>query len=88
MSSGDLSKLEKLNIASKVVAAGRPSKKPDGELNPPIALSSTYHAGGEIGYGRYGNETWSALEEAISLLEEAQHSILFSSGLAAIAASI
>ena len=86
MSSGDLSKLKKLNIGSKVVAAGRPSKKPDGELNPPIALNSTYHAGGEIGYGRYGNETWSALEEAISLLEEAQHSILFSSGLAAIAA--
>lgn len=83
MSDGDLSKL---NIASQVVAAGRPKKRPDGELNPPIALNSTYHAGGEIGYGRYGNETWSAIETAISLLENGKHSILFSSGLAAIAA--
>ena len=83
MSDGDLSKL---NIASQVVAAGRPKKRPDGELNPPIALNSTYHAGGEIGYGRYGNETWSAIETAISLLENGNHSILFSSGLAAIAA--
>lgn len=83
MSDGDLSKL---NIASQVVAAGRPKKRPDGELNPPISLNSTYHAGGEIGYGRYGNETWNAIEEAISLLENGKHSILFSSGLAAIAA--
>lgn len=83
MSDGDLSKL---NIASQVVAAGRPKKRPDGELNPPIALNSTYHAGGEIGYGRYGNETWSAIETAISLLENGKQSILFSSGLAAIAA--
>ena len=77
--------LEKLSTESKVVAAGRPAKQPDGALNPPIALNSTFHEGGPIGYGRYGNETWSALEEAISVLEGGK-TLLFSSGMAAISA--
>ena len=62
----------KLATETKVVAAGRPEKKPDGALNPPIALNSTFHEGGPIGYARYGNETWSALEDAISVLEGGQ----------------
>jgi cystathionine gamma-synthase len=61
--------LSKLTTETQVVAAGRPTKQPDGALNPPIALNSTFHEGGPIGYGRYGNETWSALEDAISILE-------------------
>ena len=77
--------LEKLATESKVVAAGRPTKQPDGALNPPIALNSTFHEGGPVGYGRYGNETWSALEEAISVLEGGK-TLLFSSGMAAISA--
>ena len=77
--------LNKLATESKVVAAGRPAKQPDGALNPPIALNSTFHEGGPIGYGRYGNETWSALEEAISVLEGGK-TLLFSSGMAAISA--
>jgi len=77
--------LEKLATESKVVAAGRPAKQPDGALNPPIALNSTFHEGGPVGYGRYGNETWSALEEAISVLEGG-NTLLFSSGMAAISA--
>jgi cystathionine gamma-synthase len=77
--------LEKLATESKVVAAGRPAKQPDGALNPPIALNSTFHQGGPVGYGRYGNETWSALEEAISVLEGGK-TLLFSSGMAAISA--
>lgn len=72
-----------LHTETKVVAAGRPDKKPDGELNPAISLNSTFHAGGPIGYGRYGNESWSALEEAISALEGGQ-TLIFSSGMAAI----
>lgn len=75
--------LAKLATESKVVAAGRPKKEPDGAINPPIALNSTFHEGGPVGYGRYGNETWSALEEAISTLEGGK-SLLFSSGMAAI----
>jgi cystathionine gamma-synthase len=77
--------LGKLATESKVVAAGRPAKQPDGALNPPIALNSTFHEGGPVGYGRYGNETWSALEEAISVLEGGK-TLLFSSGMAAISA--
>jgi cystathionine gamma-synthase len=77
----------KLATESQVVAAGRPEKKPDGALNPPIALNSTFHEGGPIGYGRYGNEAWSALEEAISILEGGQ-TLIFSSGMAAISAAL
>lgn len=77
--------LSKLATETKVVAAGRPIKQPDGAINPPIALNSTFHEGGPVGYGRYGNETWSALEDAISILEGGK-TLLFSSGMAAISA--
>ena len=76
---------EKLTTESKVVSVGRPVKKPDGGLNPPIALNSTFHTGGPIGYARSGNETWSALEDAISSLEGGK-TLIFSSGMAAIGA--
>jgi cystathionine gamma-synthase len=74
---------DSLHNETKVVAAGRPAKKPDGPLNPPIALNSTFHEGGPIGYGRYGNESWSALEGAISVLEGGQ-TLIYGSGMAAI----
>jgi len=77
----------KLATETKVVAAGRPEKKPDGALNPPIALNSTFHEGGPIGYARYGNETWGALEDAISILESGK-SLIFSSGMGAISCVI
>jgi cystathionine gamma-synthase len=48
-------------------------------------LSSTYHAGGPVGYGRYGNESWSALEAAIGELEGGK-TVSFSSGMAAVSA--
>lgn len=67
------------------ISAGRPPVTKDGSLNPDISLSSTYHAGGELGYGRSGNETWSALESAISELEGGQ-TLAFASGNAAISA--
>ena len=66
-----------------VVASGRPDPVPDASLNPPIQVSSTFHAGGPLGYGRYGNETWMALEETISKLEGGR-TLVFSSGMAAI----
>lgn len=67
------------------ITSGRPALSPDAPLNPPIELSATFHAGGSVGYGRCGNETWSALEEAIGALEIGQ-SLAFSSGMAAISA--
>lgn len=70
---------------TEIVSAGRPTVIPDGAINPPIVLSSTFHAPNQVGYGRYGNETWSALEEAISTLEGGQ-TLAFASGMAAISA--
>ena len=70
---------------TSAITAGRPEVAPDASLNPPIVFSSTYHAGGPVGYGRYGNESWSALEAAISELEGGQ-TLSFSSGMAAISA--
>jgi cystathionine gamma-synthase len=70
---------------TSAITAGRPEAAPDASMNPPIIVSSTYHAGGPIGYGRYGNESWSALEAAISELEGGQ-TLSFSSGMAAISA--
>lgn len=67
------------------ISVGRPALGPDAPLNPPIALNSTFHAGGEVGYGRYGNETWSALESAIGAFE-CGPTLIFSSGMAAISA--
>ena len=74
-----------LSPASQVVASGRPERTGDASLNPNIELSATFHAGGEIGYGRFGNSSWKALESAIEVIE-AGKTILFSSGLAAISA--
>ena len=70
---------------TSAITAGRPEVAPDASLNPPLVFSSTYHAGGPVGYGRYGNESWSALEAAISELEGGQ-TLSFSSGMAAISA--
>ena len=70
---------------TSAITAGRPEVAPDASLNPPLVFSSTYHAGGPIGYGRYGNESWTALESAISELEGGQ-TLSFSSGMAAISA--
>jgi cystathionine gamma-synthase len=74
-----------LHPETSAITAGRPEVAPDASLNPPLVFSSTYHAGGPVGYGRYGNESWSALEAAISELEGGQ-TLSFSSGMAAISA--
>ena len=67
------------------ITAGRPAVAPDSALNPPISLNSTFTSGGPIGYGRYGNETWTALEAAIGALEGGQ-TLSYSSGMAAVSA--
>ena len=74
-----------LHPETSAITAGRPEAAPDASLNPPLVFSSTYHAGGPVGYGRYGNESWSALETAISQLEGGE-TLSFSSGMAAISA--
>jgi cystathionine gamma-synthase len=70
--------------ATVAVTSGRPAHEPDAPLNQPVALASTYVAGGDLEYGRYGNPTWSAFEEALGELEGGR-ALAFSSGLAAVA---
>ena len=47
-------------------------------------MASTYVAPGEREYGRYGNPTWQAFEDALGALEGGR-CLAFSSGLAAVA---
>jgi cystathionine gamma-synthase len=71
-----------LRQATTAVTAGRPAHEPDSPLNPPLVLASTYVAGGETEYGRYGNPTWQAFEDVLGRLEGGR-ALAFSSGLAA-----
>jgi cystathionine gamma-synthase len=81
---GDAEKWPALRPATVAVTAGRPPHAPDQPLNASVTLASTYVAGGELEYGRYGNPTWSAFEEALGALERGR-CLAFSSGLAAAA---
>ena len=73
-----------LRPATLAVTAGRPPHDPDEPLNAPVTLASTYVAGGDVEYGRYGNPTWTAFEEALGALEGGR-CLAFASGLAAVA---
>ena len=66
------------------MTSGRPPHEPDQPLNVPLTMASTYVAGGDVEYGRYGNPTWAAFEEALGALEGGR-ALAFSSGLAAVA---
>ncbi|WP_340539460.1 trans-sulfuration enzyme family protein [Nocardioides sp. GXZ039] len=72
-----------LSPATVTVTAGRPSREPDQPLNTPITMASTYVAGGDIDYGRYGNPTWSAFEETLGALEGGR-CLAFATGMAAV----
>ena len=74
---------EPLRPATVAVTSGRPPHEPDNALNTPITMASTYVAGGEIEYGRYGNPTWAAFETALGDLEGGR-ALAFASGLAAV----
>jgi cystathionine gamma-synthase len=73
-----------LSPATTAVTAGRPPHLPDQPLNTPITMASTYGATGDLEYGRYGNPTWAAFEEALGALEGGGRCLAFSSGLAAV----
>ena len=69
------------------VTVGRPEKVVDAPLNPPVSFASTYVGAHDpstaaLGYGRYGNPTWQALEDGIGALEGGR-ALTFSSGMAA-----
>ncbi|WP_028658951.1 trans-sulfuration enzyme family protein [Nocardioides insulae] len=69
--------------ATIAVHAGRPDRAADQPVNVPITMTSTYVAGGELEYGRYGNPSWAAFEEALGELEGGR-ALSFASGMAAI----
>jgi cystathionine gamma-synthase len=74
---------EDLRPATIAVTAGRPAHEPDQPLNQPLVMASTYVAGGDLEYGRYGNPTWTALEDVLGALEGGR-CLTFASGLAAV----
>ncbi|MEO6501941.1 MAG: PLP-dependent transferase [Jatrophihabitantaceae bacterium] len=78
---------EQLRRESMLIASGRPDRTPAGPVNQPIVLTSTFHAGGQRVYGRDGNDTIAAFEQALGAVEGGQ-ATAFSSGMAACAALI
>jgi cystathionine gamma-synthase len=79
--------LDDLAPASILVSAGRQPRVPGAGLNAPLELTSTYVADGPVDYARGGNPTWTAFEEALGALEGGS-ALVFSSGMAAIAAAL
>ena len=71
------------HLSTVAVKAGRPEVAPDQPFNEPLVMASTYVAGGEVEYGRYGNPTWAAFETALGALEGGR-AVSFASGMAAI----
>jgi len=72
------------------VSLGRPGREPGTPLNVAPVLTSTYVGAhdvttSELGYGRDGNPTWSALEEVLGALEGGP-CVTFASGMAATSA--
>jgi len=76
--------LAAMGAGTRAVHLGRTAHEPDQPLNEPITPASTFVAGGEREYGRYGNPTWAAFETALGGLEGGR-ALAFSSGLAAVA---
>lgn len=77
-----------------IVASGRPDHQRDAAVNHPVTFTSTYHsqgvaAAGERVYARFSNPTWDPFEEVLGQLEQAAFpALVFSSGMAAIAAAL
>ncbi|WP_433160163.1 trans-sulfuration enzyme family protein [Kribbella sp. CA-247076] len=76
-----------LDPSTVVVHAGRPERVPDAPVGNSPVFSSTYVAGGERGYGRFGNDAWIALEETLGELEGGR-GLTFASGMATVAAIV
>ncbi len=76
---------QELDPASWLIAGGRPHG-PGQPLSHPITPASTFEHGGDRIYSRAdATETWDALETLLGGLEHAQ-SLVFASGMAAVAA--
>jgi cystathionine gamma-synthase len=72
------------------VSLGRPARTPGAPLNVSPVMASTYvgahdTSGPDLGYGRDGNATWTALEDVVGALEGGR-CLTFASGMAATSA--
>jgi cystathionine gamma-synthase len=77
----------RLRLSTVAVAAGRPAGR-GAPLNEPVHLASIFRPEGERPeYGRVGNPSWSAFEEALGSLEGGS-AVSYASGLAASAAVV
>ena len=79
-----------LREATRVVRAGLPAAEQGRPFLPGPTFAAPFHlrgdpAGSDYVYGRYGNPSWRAYEEALEELEQAEV-VLFASGMAAAAA--
>jgi cystathionine gamma-lyase len=79
--------------ATRVVRAGLPETKQGEAFLSGPTFAGTYHLSGDPAssaytYGRYHNPTWTAYEKAITELEGGTATIAFSSGMAAVAATL
>jgi cystathionine gamma-synthase len=78
-----------LGFETRAIHVGQEPEERTGAVNVPVFLSSTFAQDGVGGtrsgyeYGRTGNPTRTALEQAIASLEGARHGRAFASGLAA-----
>ncbi len=79
--------------ATRVVRAGLPEARQGEAFLPGPTFAGTYHFSGEPAsspytYGRYHNPTWTAYEQAITELERGASTVVFASGMAAVAAML
>jgi cystathionine gamma-synthase len=77
------SDLSNLHPQTRAILAGRGAAQPGDPLAVPVHFTSTFHAGGAVGYAREGNPSWTALEKAIGVLEGGE-ALVFASGMAAV----
>lgn len=76
------------------VAGARPAHANNAPVNHPVTFTSTFHAQGVAGgddrvYARFSNPSWDPFEELLGQLEASElPALVFSSGMAAIAAAL
>ncbi len=79
--------------ATRVIRAGLPEVSQGESFLPGPTFAGTYHLQGDPAnsrytYGRYDNPTWTAYEKAITGLEKGISTVAFSSGMAAVSATL
>ena len=82
-----------MNDATRVIRAGLAKASQAEPFLPGPVFAAPFHLSGDpagvpFTYGRLGNPTWSAYEAAITELEKSAATVVFSSGMAAIAATL